>query len=1820
MNIKEFIKGEEIGGGPLYTLFRAFRHGDSLRVLLKAIRAPEHREISIPRLQREFEIGRELDIEGLIRVLGMVERGTSTTLVLEDPGGLPLAHLLEGRPLALEAALSIANGIAKALSTLHQHGFTHLNILPRNIWFNPLTERVSLTGMEIASRAPRGLEEDLHPRIIEGALAYTSPEQTGRTARIVDYRTDFYAFGVILFEMLTGRLPFENSDPLELIHAHVAKQPVSPSQLLQAIPETISNIVLKLLQKPAERRYQSAQGIQSDLLRCLDDLQKHGKVPLFSLGQNDEPSRFELPQRLYGREAEMDLLNRILEEAGCGKPQLLKVFGPPGMGKTALVERLRRIVLLRGGHFARTKWDEFEYANPHNPMRQAVRDLVSQLLTEEEERLTVYRSRLEEALGVSLGVVVEAFPEVELITGKQPPPPKLAPTESKNRLHHCIQQFVKVLTLNSLFVVFYDDLQWVDSTSLSLVRGIYGKDMGNILLVCAYRSDSVQDDHPLLEVLDGMGEKGFTPTALRLGPLTPANVEQIVADTLRAEPVTIAPLADLIYRRTAGNPYFVKAFLASLWEEKLLRIVPGAGWTWNLEEIRNVREPDSVGELTDRRFDQLSKEARNVLAMAAALGHRVEVAALAVICEQTVEEVETHLIRACEERILIKQGPGYRFEHDQLQRRAYAAISVNTQPEIHLRIARLLQQNAAMPESPEQIFAIADHLNRGVCLLKTPEEHLEAARLNLAAGRKAKASAAFPAAFEYFSRGLFVLGANGWATDYDLSLSLHNGAVEAAFLVADFESAERLAGHIHDNASHVLDQITAYETQISVAYARRREADGLRLIIQVLKSLGVEIPQNPTREQAIAAIREIQHAVKQSAVTSHGKPRMTDPSKLAAMRLITRSIVAAGWLNSLLVMVFIGKLAELTLRYGQSPEACIAYVLTGNLLCSLLKDYDGGYEVGRYGLKLSESPGAVQLRSICLMIYHTMVGPWREHPESSITGLAEAHRIGIESGDLTTADTAAFGYCQLGLQSGMVLSELEHRIRGYHEDAMMHGIERIEAVLLRQHQTVTTFLGRSDETATLAEGARSMGETCHRLHESADHSTQQIVWFSEMMLHLVFRRHNAALEVALQATAMPMGSGKAGIPSDAYTCLCLLGRHTDGSKEIHKHCIEQVQILLARMKLRAESAPMNYGHKVDLIKAEYFRVLGKVKSAIPLYEKAIQGAREHRYVNEQALANELAAEFYLELSSPSIAAMYLKEAASAYRQWGAQAKLDQLYAQYPELLTEDLPRAASRPLQPTSEKIPPPDADALDMTSIRRAARALAGELDLGRLVRKLMKILLQNAAAQRGVLLREENGCVVFEACVSVEEDTVHPPFNVPVESSNTFSPAVVRYVSRTYEAVVLGDAGDDNRFAGDPYVKQEKPKSILCTPILHQGKLIAILYLENNCIRNAFIGNRLTAVQLICSQTAAALENARLHENLKKEIIIRRRAEEDLRRALKEVAELKDRFQAESVYLREEIKSTHDFEEIVGDSSALKIALHKIDMVSATDAAVLILGETGTGKELVARAVHARSPRKNHPLVKVNCAALPSTLIESELFGHEKGAFTGALTKRVGRFELAHNGTIFLDEIGDLPLDLQAKLLRVLQESEFERLGSAQTLKVNVRVIAATNRDLETESAKGRFRSDLYYRLSVFPIELPPVRNRAGDIPLLVSHFITKKQALHRKNIKMIPAETMEALQAYSWPGNVRELENIIERAIILSPGPTLIVDESLGGVRQPSLPTEATSQSLEDMERAHISRVVKDCGWKIKGVGNAADQLGMPPSTLQSRMKKLGIKRPS
>ncbi len=706
-------------------------------------------------------------------------------------------------------------------------------------------------------------------------------------------------------------------------------------------------------------------------------------------------------------------------------------------------------------------------------------------------------------------------------------------------------------------------------------------------------------------------------------------------------------------------------------------------------------------------------------------------------------------------------------------------------------------------------------------------------------------------------------------------------------------------------------------------------------------------------------------------------------------------------------------------------------------------------------------------------------------------------------------------------------------------------------------------------------------------------------WVTKLALAYLFEEYDEAAAAARRAEAVTHSLTGTIWPAKLcfYHALTRAALYPKMGEDERREALRQLEAARDRLAVWAENCPENFRHQHLLVAAETARVAGRPVEAVEHYDAAVRAARDGDVPCERALANELVACFWRERGHDRLAAQFLAEARYVYEQWGATAKARDLERRHPGLLGALAGSGAPAALPAEREATlltTRTGAASLDLFTVLKAAQAISSEIDLERLLAKLMRIVVENAGAQRGHLLLARGGAPLVQA--SVEEDRVQVLHAVPLAGDPPLCAPIANYVWRTASSVVVADAVADRAYGGDPYVVRNRPRSILCAPVVHQGKLIGALYLENNLAPDAFTPDRIQVMQALSSQAAIAIRNAELFT---------------------EVARLRDRLQAENVYLLEEIRSHQGFGEIVGRSPALSRVLAQVEQVAPTDATVLICGETGTGKELVARAIHQMSPRKVRPLVTVNCGAISPGLVESELFGHEKGAFTGAVARKIGRFELAHGGTVFLDEVGELPLDMQVKLLRVLQDGVFERVGGSRAIRVDVRLIAATHRDLEQAVEAGAFRDDLYYRLNVFPIRTPPLRDRKEDIPLLVRHFTLKHARKLGKKIETVPKRALDALTAYSWPGNVRELANVIERSVIITRGTALEIAEWVAQgpapARRPAGPT------LDEVERAHLLATLEKTGWRVSGPHGAARVLGLKPTTLEARMKKLGIRRP-
>jgi len=1983
---------EELHRGRKRIVYRGQRQADGVPVIIKTLIDEFPAAADIAGLKREYDIIKNLQLEGIAKAYALEQLHKSPALILEDIGGEPLRNLIDANRIDLGVFFEIGIKLSGILAAVHQHNIIHKDIAPKNIIVNLQTQQVQLIDFSIASLLPHESQKISHPNLLEGTLAYMSPEQTGRMNRAIDYRTDFYSLGAAFYEMLTGKLPFDSTDSLELVHAHIAKIPAPPQELNADVPPAISHIVMKLLAKNAEDRYQSAHGLQADLETCLAQWQTSGKIDGFVAGQKDFSDRFHIPQKLYGREPEIAALMAAFERVGQGATEIMLVSGYSGIGKSALVNEVHKPIVRQRGYFISGKFDQFKRNIPYSAVIQAFQELVRQLLTENENQIAAWKSKLLEALAPNGQVIGEVIPEIELIVGKQPPVPELPPAESQNRFNLVFQRFIQVFTQKDHpLVIFLDDLQWADSATLKLLQVLTtDPNIHYLFLIGAYRDNEVSPSHPLLLTLAEIEKTGAALSNVTLQPLDLIHLNQFVADVLRSGIEEAKSLSDLLLQKTEGNPFFVTQFLKTLHQEKLLAFdYDERRWRFDLERIQRLGMTDNVVELMAGKIQKLSEPAQRVLKLAACIGNQFDLETLTIVNEQSWRQTAGELWEAVREGLIVplsgqwavvsgqlSEQPttdddlrtiAYKFLHDRVQQAAYALIPDDRKKAVHLQVGRLILQHSRNGELEEKLFDIVNHLNIGSELMAETGERVKLAGLNLQAGLKAKSSTAYKPTLSYFNSGLNLLGSDGWIAQYDLTFALHRELAECEYLCGNFAQAERGFDLLLSQAKTSLERAEIHNMRIIQYENMAKYVEAVQAGREGLKLFGIALPENGDEKKRAfgAELQAIQNKIGDRTIADliH-LPVMSAPEMKMSMKLLMTAWAPAyiAGDNHLTILIS-AMMVRLSLEHGNTEASCYGYVTHAITVGTGLGDYKSGYEFGRLALAVNDKFHDLKFRAKAHHMFSCFVNFWRQPIKTCFPHSKEAYRAGLEAGDFVYATYAVIHESWHAFFSGYELNQFQKDYSpnvSFLTQIKNHSFAEAQRLILHwglcfQGLTASRF---SFNDATFDEQAYLQTYNQATFFET-------FYYVTKLNVHYAFEDYAEAHKMALKA----VGVIHALVGTLWMTTLCfyhalsLAALYAAADAEKQREYWQKLEALLAQMKNWADNCPENFLHEYLLMAAEAARITGKPAEAMDHYEGAIQSARENGIIQHEALANELYAKFWLNRKNERIAGWYMAEAHYGYQQWGALAKAKDLAQRYPQLISPT--RAESRATladSPTSQLTIGRRLESLDLQTVIKASRVISGEIMLSRLLEKLMRIVIENAGAQKGILLLEKAGELFIEAVLH----------SAPAEASREFSPAVVNYVRRSCESLVVANAASDSRFANDPYVAQNQPQSIFCLPIMHQSKLIGILYLENNLTADAFTPDRIEMMQMLSAQAAISLENARLYEETKQEIVERKsaeetlraitegtaavtgsdffrplvrhlahalqvryafiaectdatktrvhtlafwkgddfgenfayplagtpcanviggearcyperltllfpedkdlvtlnaesylgvplhdssgnilghlavmdnkpmnakphdisilktfaaragaelerkRAEEALRAALAEVEQLKNRLQAENIYLQEEIRTQQNFEEIAGTSAAIQKVFRNIEKVAPTDTTVLITGETGTGKELVARAIHSSSPRKESALISVNCAALPSGLIESEIFGHEKGAFTGATARKKGRFELADGGTIFLDEIGELPLETQVKLLRVLQEQEFERVGGAQTLKVNVRVIAATNRNLEERVKQGAFRADLFYRLNIFPIHLPSLRERRDDIPILTHHFIGKFSRRMGKKIDRISSEALEKLTRYDWLGNVRELANVLERAVILCDGGVL-QDDHIGISPQLHKP-ETELSTLQEAERVHILRALEETKWMVGGPHGAAIRLGLNRTTLLARMKKLGIEK--
>ncbi|MEH2191832.1 MAG: AAA family ATPase [Nostoc sp.] len=1497
---------EQLYSGSRTLVYRAVREADNQAVVIKLLKREYPTFSELVQFRNQYSLAKNLDIPGIIKPYSLEPYHNGYALVMEDFGGISLRQFSKEQPQNLEQFLIIALQLTDILHQLHQQRVIHKDIKPANILIHPDTKVLKLIDFSISSLLPRETTEIQNPNVLEGTLAYLSPEQTGRMNRGIDYRSDFYSLGVSFFELLTRKLPFDSQDPMELVHCHIAKLPPNVCDINSEIPLVLGKIVHKLMAKNAEDRYQSALGLKHDLHLCIEKLNEIGKIEDFPIGGRDISDRFAIPEKLYGREQEVKILLEGFERVANGASEFMLVAGFSGIGKTAVVNEVHKPIVRQRGYFIKGKYDQFNRNIPLSAFVQAFRDLMGQLLGESDTQLKQWKNRILTALGENAQVIIEVIPELEQIIGQQSPVVELSGNASQNRFNLLFQKFIQVFTtVTHPLVMFLDDLQWADSASLNLIQVLIGqRESGFMLLIGAYRDNEVSPAHPLILTLEEIKKTGTTVNTITLAPLSQESLNLLVTDTLQCSAAIAQPLTDIVYQKTQGNPFFSTQFLKALHEEGAIEFDPEVGhWQCDISYVQSLSLRDDVVEFMAMQLQKLPVATQNVLKLAACIGNSFDLATLAIVYEKSQAETATDLWKALQEGLVIpsndiykfyqskseflieengqiqaaltdeKMIVFYKFLHDRVQQAAYSLIPDNQKQLMHLKIGQLLLSVMNEREKEEKIFEIVNQLNKGVDLIVLETEREKLAKLNLAAAQKAKSATAYVAAIEYATKGIELLTASCWQQHYDLALALYSLAAELTCLSGYFRQMEQIVDEVVQNARQLLDKVKVYEVRILAYVAQSQQPKAIKTALSALKLFGVSFPEKPTNADISESLQQTQDVLKEKDLEDLLElPEMKDLKALAEIRILATVTAAVYQAVPELLPLIVCKQVRLSVAYGNAAVSAQAYAWYGVILCGI-GEIDLGDRIGELAMGLLSRFESREFKASTINMVYPFVKPWKHHIQDSLAPLLDGYHSGVETGTLEYAAYNAYNYCSLSFFLGKDLSILEPEMKVYSQALAQLKQEVAHNYLRIFYQSVLNLLGQS-KCPWEIKGVVYDEEIMLPKHKQAnDLYAMGTLYINKLILCYFFNEWEKAIKVAVDAKQYLNGvSGCFMIPVfhfyDSLTHLAMLP-NAQGRED--NSLPQEVIDNQKKLKEWANHAPKNHLHKFYLVEAERYRVLGQMYEAMDYYDRAIASAKANAYIQEEALSNELAGKFYLQWGKEKLAQAYMQEAYYCYARWGAKAKVADLEHRYPQLLAAIIQQR--QPSITPSDTIFAPVfrstetsssssiTESLDLATVLKVSQTLSDEIELEKLLTILLQIVIENAGAEKCVLMLLRDDRLLIKGTVSVNTQPIVLQ-RTPVEESEDIPLRLIYHVKHSLQPVVLADATTHPTFASDTYILSQQPKSILCSPILYRGKFTGILYLENNLTTGAFTSDRVELLNLLCTQAAISLENARLFE----------------------------------------------------------------------------------------------------------------------------------------------------------------------------------------------------------------------------------------------------------------------------------------------------------------------------------------------------------------------
>jgi predicted ATPase/signal transduction histidine kinase len=1479
---------ERIYASSRTTVDRAVRLSDSAVVVVKQSSPDVVTAEALRRAQREHDVLSALrGTPGVIDVHAIVRDGSRAALIVES-GGAVIAAASAQRRLSVGDVLDVGLQLARSLAGIHATGFVHRDINPHNIVYDPASRTAKIIDFDSAFR-PQPDAELAAPGAHDGTLHYLAPEQTGRLNRGIDHRADLYALGITLYELLAGQRPFDGDDALAIVHAHLAEQPRRLDDVAPGVPAVVADIVMKLVAKAPEQRYQTASSVQADLERCRRELDEHGRIAPFAIARHDGAIRLELPDRLYGRTAEARSLLGAFARVSRGGVETVLVSGSPGVGKSSLVREIHAPVALQRGYVASGKFDRLHRDVPYSAVVAALEGLIAQILA--DPAFDRWCAAIAAAVGGDGPLVHSVLPALERVLGPQPPPPRLDPDAARRHIAHGLARLVQVFARKPHpLVLFLDDVQWADAASLQLLAQLTGSDATESLLVIeAYRDAEVDPAQPFgLALRDHEGRTGRL-TRIALAPLGMADTGELIADAVRLPPDEVASAASLIWRKTEGNPFFIRQFVQTLYDEGYAIFDPRTrAFTLDVAAIDRAGITENVADLLARKLGKLPAPTRELLITAAAIGNQFDVEMLATVAGRTAAAVRDALAPAVDGGMVAPvmhqphdpgPGPGaahYRFQHARVQQAAYEAAA-DARERLHLTIGRQLLASSDPDQLELRLFDVVHHLARAVALITDDGERARFVELAQAAARRARRSGAFDVAATLLSSAGTL---RDWRT--------HHGAWFAIHL----ELAEVLTlGGRHDDARHIVATALAHATprdraalealDATICVSLGRAAEALACGRRAAAQLGIELPTDPA-EIARRIDAELATVVAAFADLPIERwidlPVVEDPDQLAVMTLLSNCLPAAYQVEGPLFVLISAKLITLSLRHGNCGASARAYGAIASHLWTM-GQYDVGYRFGKLGVDVARKLRAESFEPVCQFAFAVFAMPWQRPIEESIERLRELLTTSLELGDIAHAGFAAmFVVVHRHIQGAPFRDLIDDARRG-----------RKLCARLRLTETETWLHWYLAHTRTWTGAPEGPGEADIDFAATerslvTDGSQAMLAMLRALELERRYWCGDLRGVVALYHTLAPT---LAQMPGQLYNAeirfhYCLAAIAIRDPDAPPAEAVEACRIDLARY---AASCPASFQHMSDLVGAELARSRGDVASALTMYDAAIDTAGEHGFLKVEAIAHELVAQFWRDRGKPAFAAVHLAKARDVCEHWGARPRARQL-----ELKRRSLGPALDAHTSRSTGAV----ASTLDLATIAKASEAIASDIVLDSLLVKIMDIIIENTGAQAGSIVLQSDDRLRVHASKRPGA-AVAVSAGIALADAGDASEGIIKYVTRTAECVVLGDATRHATFRTDPYVRERRPRSVLCLPILHQGRVIGAVYLENNLVADAFTVDRLEALGILIAQLAISIENAMMFSRLEDLVAQRTRALTQANQQLRDEVAARERMESQ-------------------------------------------------------------------------------------------------------------------------------------------------------------------------------------------------------------------------------------------------------------------------------------------------------------------------------------